>query len=48
MRKVHGFNDSKQVTEEDREKMFKEIKEIDKTQLGYMVSIGSPEHISNV
>lgn len=48
MREQYGFIDSKQTTEEAREKMFEEIKDMDKKELGWDVGVGLPEHISNV
>jgi len=38
MRKDFGFNDSKQVKEEDRERMFDKMKELDGKELGWAVN----------
>ena len=48
MRENHGFHDSKQVTEEEREKMFETIANMEKKELGWDVNVSLPEHISNV
>ena len=48
MRKEYNFQDSKQLTEADREKMFEEIKSMEKKELGWAVNAGLPEEISNV
>ena len=46
MRKDFGFNDSKQVKEEDRERMFEKIKELDGKELGWAVNSMSSQFIS--
>jgi len=48
MRTKYGFNDSKQVTEEMREKMFEEIKTMEVTELGWMIHASMPEDLSSV
>ena len=48
MRGKYGFNDSKQVTEEMREKMFDEIKTMEVTELGWMIHACTPEDLSAI
>jgi len=48
MRARFGFNDSKQVTEEMRGEMFKNIKAIEGTELGWLIHTCMPEDLSTV
>ena len=47
MRKEFGFNDSKQVKEEDREKMFESIKDMEFKRMGWGADPLYPQFISS-
>jgi len=46
MRKRFGFADSKQLSEEQRDKMFEDIKELEHCELGFAVDVLMPEDLS--
>ncbi len=47
MRCEFQFNDSKKLTEKQRDEMFAQLKEMDKSRLGWMVNILDPAEISS-
>jgi ribonuclease H2 subunit A len=47
MKKTYGFADSKQLTEEQREKIFEKIKETQFKDIGFFTKILSADYLSN-
>ena len=47
MKRLYKFADSKQLTEATRDRLFEEIKRMDKAELGYLTDALTPQTISN-
>lgn len=48
MREKYGFNDSKQVKEEDRERMLSEMQKIEFSELGFFSDVIMPDYLSSM